>query len=461
MNDGPDHPHAARGTNGSGETHDPLIWPEFFIPIWDRLDPAAQSLLMGPWSDDPFANHRATTSMCIDVLRQQKLGTGQMTEVASVFPEGFGFLRHYFGGVGKLIQELRDELDTEAEAEQEVEQFPILSLAEFMATYETPDYVVDGILQRGRLYALTSPTSHGKTAVAQCIGIHVPAKRNLGNIEVSGGPIIFLAGENPSDLCVRMHAACQYHGLNPAKVPFHVMPGNFPLTPEAAEELRGRIDAKGIKPAGIIFDTAASFFPGDNDNDNVQKGAYGRNLRVLTTCQGRPFVVVPTHPVKHPDRDNLIPAGGGAFMNELDGNLTLWGDPVGEIATLHWQGKFRGADFQPVTFALQQVKIAGLIDAKGRHVVSIIATLQTYDQAEAAARTARGDEDTVLELLRRHPGISIRAMCTEASWVTSAGSPLVSKVQRLIKSLKADKLVAMHRGKYRLTEAGKKEVSAE
>jgi hypothetical protein len=338
---------------------------------------------------------------------------------------------------------------------------PWLSLAEFMATYETPDYVVDGILQRGRLYALTSPTSHGKTAVAQLIGIHVAANRNLGNIEVTGGPIIFLAGENPSDLCVRMHAACQYHGLNPTNVPLLVMPGNFPLTPEAAEELKNTIDAEGVNPAGIIFDTAASFFPGDNDNDNVQKGAYGRNLRVLTTCQGRPFVLVPTHPVKHPDRDNLLPAGGGAFLNELDGNLTLWGEPVGEIATMHWQGKFRGADFQPVTFALQQVKIAGLMDARGRPVVSIIATLQTYDQAEAAARTARSDEDTVLELLRRHPGISIRAVCTEASWLSPAGSPLISKVQRLIKSLKADKLVALHRGKYRLTEAGKKEVSAE
>ena len=43
---------------------------------------------------------------------------------------------------------------------------PIPSAAEFMAGFEPPDYIIDGIIQRCRLYALTSPTGHGKTAVA-------------------------------------------------------------------------------------------------------------------------------------------------------------------------------------------------------------------------------------------------------------------------------------------------------
>jgi 5S rRNA maturation endonuclease (ribonuclease M5) len=167
------------------------------------------------------------------------------------------------GGTVEELERLASEAPLhEPPLHEAPNQFPpLLSLADFMATYETPDYIVDGILQRGRLYALTSPTSHGKTAVAQLIGIHVAAKRNIGNIEVAEGPIVFLAGENPSDLCVRMYAACQAYGLDPIKVPLHVMPGNFPLTPEAAEELKGEINAKGINPVGIIFDTAASFFP--------------------------------------------------------------------------------------------------------------------------------------------------------------------------------------------------------
>jgi hypothetical protein len=442
--------------------YDPHEWPEWFIPVWDGLKDAfdhTRKLFQGPWGLDAVYPNRIAE--CVTILEARGLSRDQILQLVRLFPRGFGCLPN----TADIIRQSWADQDAKA-AEPATDEPddglpPLLSLAGFMATFKTPDYIVDGIIQRGRLYALTSPTGHGKTAVVQYLGIYIAAGRNIGNIEVTQGPIVFMAGENPDDLCCRMHAACQFHGLDPTKVPLHVMPGNFPLTPEAAEELKGRIDAKGINPVGIIFDTAASFFPGDNDNDNVQKGAYARNLRVLTTCRGNPFVVTPSHPVKNPDRDNLLPAGGGAFLNELDGNLTLWGEPVGEIATLHWQGKFRGADFQPVSFALKQVTILGLLDQRGRPIVSIVAALQTSDQAETAAKQVQGDEDTVLELMRRHPGISQRNIATEAGWVNEKGVPNAAKVNRLMKSLQRDKLIKMHRRKWCLTDAGKRETEAE
>jgi hypothetical protein len=89
-----------------------------------------------------------------------------------------------------------------------------------------------------------------------------------------------------------------------------------------------------------------------------------------------------------------------------------------ESTTLHWQGKIRGADFSPLNFALQQVKIASFVDQRGRAIVSIVATPQTDIQAEDAARRAHGDENTVLELLRRHPGISIKDIAMNAGWMS-------------------------------------------
>jgi hypothetical protein len=335
---------------------------------------------------------------------------------------------------------------------------PLLTARAFMATFRSPDYIIDGIIQRGRLYALTSPTAHGKTAVCLYSGCMVAAARNIGNIEVVQGPVVFLAGENPDDLCCRFHAACQFYRLNPDTLPIHFMPGNFPITAEAAEALKQRINATGIRPALIIPDTAAAYFQGDDDNDNVQKGAFARNLRVLTTCDGYPAVLTPAHPVKHADKDNLIPAGGGAFMNELDGNLTLWSEVLGETATLHWHGKLRGPDFAPVNFALPQVKIDGLTDKRGRPIVSIVATLQTDEQAEKAAKAAISEENTVLEWLRRHPGISVRDIASNAGWLTPGGQPNVWKVLRLLKSLKRDRLVQHRRRKWRITADGKSEL---
>ena len=336
---------------------------------------------------------------------------------------------------------------------------PLLDLAAFMATFACPDYIIDGIIQRGRLHALTSPTGHGKTALALLLACMIAAGRNIGNIEVTQGAVIFLAGENPDDLCGRCWAACQHYGLDPTKTQIHVMPGNFPLDAKAAETLKQKINDLDIPITAIIGDSAAAYFPGDNDNDNVQMGDYARTIRTLIECNGKPAVIILCHPVKNAAKDNLIPRGGGAFLNELDANLTLWADAQGETTTLHWQGKIRGADFQPVNFALTQVRLNDKVDAKGRHFMSVVATLQTEAQVESAVRQANLDENTVLEHLRRTPGISVANIALNAHWTTDKGAPAKSKVHRLLKSLAQDKLVRSWRGKWQITQAGEDELS--
>jgi RecA-family ATPase len=340
-------------------------------------------------------------------------------------------------------------------------QGAILSISDFMAGFEPPEYVIDGIIQCGRLYALTSPTGHGKTAVALYAGCMVAAGRNLGDIEVTQGGVVYLAGENPDDLRCRMYAACQAYGLKPDDLPLFVLPGNFPMTAEAAEALKLNIDVLPCAPVLIIVDTAAAFFPGDDDNGNVAMGDYARQLRVLTTCRNRPAVMTPAHPVKNPDKANLLPRGGGAFLNEIDANLTLWAGVMGETATLHWQGKIRGADFAPVNFKLEQVKIACLSDRRGRPIMSIVARLQSDDEADAASRKAMREENTVLELLRRYPGITVKDIAINAGWVGNTGVPNKAKVHRLLNGLKKDKLVKLERRKWTLTETGQREVKRE
>lgn len=300
--------------------------------------------------------------------------------------------------------------------------YPLLDAAAFMATFTNPDYLIDGIVQRGRVHALTSMTGHGKTALALYAACSIAKGWDIGNIEVVQGEVIFLAGENPDDLCGRFFAACQHYNINPADLPIRVMPGNFPMDADTAETLKQQIDATERPPALIIADSAAAYFPGDDENHNVQMGAFARNLRVLTRCKGNPAVLTLCHPVKAAGKENLLPRGGGAFLNEIDVNLTLWADAQ-ETTTLHWQGKIRGADFQPVNFCLKQVKLLEKTDAKGRPFVSIVAALQTTEQAEKAVTQATTDENTVLEWLRRAPGISMSDIARNASWHTEKGDP--------------------------------------
>jgi hypothetical protein len=79
-----------------------------------------------------------------------------------------------------------------------------------------------------------------------------------------------------------------------------------------------------------------------------------RRLRPLTKIGGLPTVVVAAHPIKNAAEDNLLPYGSGAILNEVDGNLTLWKQPATGFVSLHWQGKLRGIDFEPVMFRFEE-----------------------------------------------------------------------------------------------------------
>jgi hypothetical protein len=346
---------------------------------------------------------------------------------------------------------------------------PLLTKREFMDTFKIPDYIVDGIIQRGRLIAMTSPTGHGKTAVALYLGEMVATGRSIGSLAVEEGEVIFLAGENPDDLCGRMHAAVQHYGTSADCQNLSVMPVNFPMTQADADALRQQIDDRerpaSLTPAPlslIVLDTSASFNPSEDENNNIEMGKWARILRTLTQCRGNPAVLVLCHPLKDPRRDNLLPRGGGAFLNEVDSNLTLWSEE-GESTQLFWAGKHRGAQFQAVNFSLVPVTLRDLTDQRGRPITSVVATLQTETEAERVFANARTDENTVLEWLRRNPGISMRDIARNCGWVSDKGVENKGKVHRLLVKMSKEKpaLVRQHRGKWVITNAGEEELAGE
>jgi len=138
------------------------------------------------------------------------------------------------------------------------------------------------------------------------------------------------------------------------------------------EQLRAEIAGTGDDGATlIIIDTSASYFEGIDENSNPIMGAYARRLRRFTTFPGGPTVLVACHPIKNAGPDNLLPRGGGAFLAEVDGNLTATRSDT--IVTLHWLGKFRGADFDPIPLELRSVTAERLTDRKGRAIRTVMA----------------------------------------------------------------------------------------
>jgi hypothetical protein len=330
----------------------------------------------------------------------------------------------------------------------------ILTGAEFVGRHVPPVWLIDGIVQRGRLYSCTSLTGHGKTAVWLFNACMIQAGRMIGNLVTFPGNVLILAGENPADLEARMIGMARTYKIPHHQLPY-VLPGAFPLNDEEVEALRRAIKGMGVPLALIIGDTASSFFPGDDENSNVQSGGYARTLRTLHDCPGGPAIIALSHPVKGAARGNLLPRGGGAFLNELDGNLALWSETQGEVTELHWCGKIRGPDFSPLGYRLRKVE-TGLSDENERPEMTIIAEPMSDEAVADHTKQALANEDVVLRALRDHPEWSYAQICRDTGWVDDNDQPMKARVQRAIATLFEDKLIMRVRkgAPWKLTEKG-------
>ena len=179
--------------------------------------------------------------------------------------------------------------------------------------------MIDGLLQRRFLYSMTAPTGGGKTAVALLLAAAIARGENISNHEVERGSILYFAGENPDDIRMRWLAMADKMAFDVDDIDVQFIAGVISIA-EMFDQIKGEIAAEGGVTA-VVVDTAAAYFDGDDENDNVQMGKYARTLRRLTTLPGGPSVIVPCHPTKNASNDNLLPRGGGAFIAEMDGNL--------------------------------------------------------------------------------------------------------------------------------------------
>ena len=340
----------------------------------------------------------------------------------------------------------------------------LLSKAKFLAGYTPPDWLVDGILQRRFVYSITAKTGDGKTAVALLIAEMVAARdrrqATIGQHAVDKGNVIYFAGENPDDLRNRMIASDHLSARDCSRDRISIIPGTF----GGIDAMRAECEAKASTlPAGqidlVIVDTSAAYFLGDDENNNPQMGAHARKIRTLTTLPGGPCVVVLCHPVKNANEQaQLLPRGGGAFIAEVDGNLTLWRSD--DVTELWHTGKLRGPGFEPITFRLERVTCEALVDTKGRMSPTVRAVAITETDKDDLARTTRSAEDAILIAILEQPR-PIAGLATACGWTSSSGEPQKSKAHRIVKGLERAGLVRKGRGDtYELTDRGDKAAKA-
>lgn len=310
------------------------------------------------------------------------------------------------------------------------------------------EWVVDGLIQRGSLYALTAVTNHGKTAIGLLMAMCVASAKRFADREVVRGKVLILCGENPDGFRTRLRATMQALDLDREDVA-----GLVTVLPHALQ-LRDYVEQ--IKEEGarfgefalVLVDTSVSYFTGDSEDDNLQARSHAWDLRALAELPGHPAVIANCHPTKSANKDTLVPRGGGAFTNEIDTNLTVWSD--GETAHLHWHLKKRGPDFDPIPFEFHGKSM----EEHGQKVPTVVALPITDERAHALKRGRNQDEDRLLFAMLHHPDSNFADWATACGW---NGERAKSKVHRVMARLLEDRLVSKTRKGFGLTAAGKTE----
>jgi AAA domain len=333
------------------------------------------------------------------------------------------------------------------------EPIPLIkSSKEFVADFVPPDYLVDGLLQEAFLYSLTGATGAGKTAITLRLAASVALGIAFANRETKKRRVLYLAAENPADVRMRWIALSQQMDFDAEAIEVFFVEGAFKIS-QMAETLKAEAESRGGEFGLVIIDTGPVFYEGDDENNRTQQARHAVMLReLIDIIPRRPAVIANVHPVKNAQADNLLPAGGGSFLNQVDGNLTA--AKTDNTTELHWQGKFRGVEFAPMYFMLKTVTHERLKDSKGRHIPTVVCDWISEGAKEEIAKQKATDEDRLLQFIQADPKATLGSLAAKMEWRMFNGDPYKVKVGRAIKSMK--KLVKQTRGgNFKLTDEGK------
>jgi hypothetical protein len=276
---------------------------------------------------------------------------------------------------------------------------------------------------------------------------------------VQQGSVLYFAGENPDDVRARWLVLSREMGIDPNtdKVTWIVGAKDLNAT---VQQIGAEVVRKGLNLAYVVVDTAAAYNVGDDENSNTQAGGYARQLRSLTNLPGGPCVVVLCHPTKRAADDDLMPRGGGAFLAEVDGNIAVMRkDSLLAVVPF---GKFRGDMSWVQRYEIEVIKDhPKLKDARGRQMNSVLASPVGAGAAAILEKRTDADMETVLAAVDRTPSATPTDLARILEWsFGSKAEPNVNRVKRNLARLVDDKMVRETMGKWRITEAGQRELNA-
>jgi hypothetical protein len=324
------------------------------------------------------------------------------------------------------------------------------TLAKFCDEFRPISYAVAGLMRDGSLYTLTGRTGEGKTTflVKLALAIATGQGEKLLGRKVEKGRVAFCTAENPDDLRMRFMVACFIFNIDPETIGRDILISDNRVKPE---EIVAWVKETGDAFTLIVIDTWQAFFDGRDPNNNAEAVSFTRRFRPLAPPNG-PVVLIAAHPPKQAADDGLLPYGGGATLNEVDGNFTLRIDENG-LYRLHWLGKIRGLPFDPLHFRIERLDSPDVVTIEGDRVKMPVMFPVDEEAAEARGEAfAQRDLALMMAMAADPTG-------TERKWATATGFSRRA-IQTMLGRLKRERLVEKRARRWGLTKTGERMVNS-
>lgn len=270
------------------------------------------------------------------------------------------------------INNMRDELDAEV---ARIFTPHILTSSQFMKNAKAPQFIWEKVIQKNLVYSATAKWGHGKTALLLTVAVHIALGIDFAGYKTQREKVLYLAGENPDDIRLRVIAICNEYNYDMASLDgwLYFSEKAFAINhKEIAEQVA--LQAKAHGDFGlIVVDTGVAHHETEEENSNSEMHKFAVACREFGGSIGNPAVIVLMHPTQGATKETLRTRGGGGFAGQIDGELMIWQHETTKQVEFWHSSKFRGGGFATQWFDLKVVQVLGFTDNFGNEAVSVVA----------------------------------------------------------------------------------------
>ena len=258
----------------------------------------------------------------------------------------------------------------------------IFSAADFCADRADVQWLIKGHVQKDGLMMVYGKSGAYKSFFVLDQALTIAAGLpDWNGAKVKPATVLYLTGEGKTGLQKRIAAWAQERGVNLSDLKFYA--GPFTIAMNGDEKtLIDAVNAAGVRPDWIIFDTLIHYLNGDEN-----KAQDARDLIIGCSAVKDIFgcAVTLIHHVGVSEDAQHRARGSSAFRGAMDIEVEISADPLDGGKKRVTMKQTKNKDSEPakdMTFTPHRVEIVGWADEDGDQITSLVLDPETEQQSE-------------------------------------------------------------------------------